>query len=334
MAAINSQNQIGHAILESVFATAGAPSNSNAFKIISLVTDPAQDLIDRPDKNPALGATIGIGGLKRGTWSMRCSLAGSAAAGTAPDIGPLLQAAMGAVPVVVASTSVTYGMGSNNYSLTLWNFWNPTDATQYVSIGSVVNSLSIDCSGTQPIIEMSGTSYWVLDTDQFADAETAAKGGLASFPAVPSAPVTNGSMLSLFAGSAVLDGNSYGDIRSFRLNANFNREIPQDTIFSGQYGSAPASGRRDITFDLNIYDKSGDVNFSALKNKAIKKTPIAVTATIGAVAGSRLVIPMPNVLLGTPSTDDGGTKKAINFSGSKAYMTTSTANNEFSLSYT
>jgi hypothetical protein len=87
MAGINSQNQIGHVALESTFGTAVAPSNSDAFKSISLVADPTQEERQRQDKNPSLSQTVGIGGNRSGTWSMRANLPGSSAAGTAPDIG-------------------------------------------------------------------------------------------------------------------------------------------------------------------------------------------------------------------------------------------------------
>ena len=330
---VNSDQQIGHVALEGSFAVAAAPTNANAFRVTSLVTNPEQDQIQRPDKNPSPGQTIGIGGNYRGAWSTRMALAGVAAAGGAPDIGPILQAALGAAPVVSAGVSVTYPLGVQNNSLSIWNFWTPSDATQYLSLGSVVNSMSIDASGTQPMIEFAGPAYWVLDTDQFADAATEAKGGLASFPAPPAAPVTNGSMLSLFAGSATFDGNLLTEIRSFRMNVDFAREIPQDVIFSGQYGAAPAAGKRTITFDLNIYDKAGDANFSDLKNKAVKKIPIDVTIVIGIGSGSMVQIPFKNVQLGVPQTDDGSRRKAINFAGSQAHMTSTIAQDEFSLIY-
>lgn len=331
MASVNSQAQIGHVAIESAFGTAVAPTNTNAFRVIQLVTNPEQAIRRRSDKNIALGQTIGIGGKRSGSGSVRMLLVGSSAAGTAPDHGPLLQMAMGAAPVVTASTSVKYGLGSNIYTGSIWNFWNPSDASQYVSLGSAITSLSVDATGDDPIIELAFSSLWVLDTDQFATADTIARGGLSSFPAAPSAPVTNGNQISLDAGSATLDGNSLAGIRSFRLNGNFGRDIPQDVKFSGLYGVEPGQDKRDITFDLNIYDKSGDANMSSLKNKAINKTPIDVTIVMGSVAGHIVEIPLKNVQLGTPQSDDGQRKKAINFAGCTANMTTNTSNDEFAI---
>jgi hypothetical protein len=334
MAGVNSANQLGYAAIESAFGTAAAATNSNAFKLVSLSTNPEQDEIQRPDKNSSLSQTIGIGGNKRGSWSTRMSLAGSAAAGTAPDIGPLLQAAFGKAATVVASTSVTYGLDDLSPSVTIWSFWSPSTATQYVSIGSVVNQMNIDASGTTPTIEFSGPALWCLDTDQFANADTTAKGGLGSFPAQPGSPVTNGSMVSLFSGSASLDSNSLAEIRTFRLSANMAREIPQDTIFSGQYGGSPSQGRRNITFDLNVYDKAGDSNFSSLLDKAIRKVSVPVVLTLGSTAGSRVVITLANVLLGTPTVDDGQQKKAISFTGCRAHASSGTAKDELVMAWT
>lgn len=331
MGGVNSANQLGYAAIESAFGTAAAASNSNAFKLISLATNPEQDEIQRPDKNSSLSQTIGIGGNKRGSWSARASLAGSSAAGTAPDIGPLLQAAFGKAPTVVASTSVTYGLDDLSPALSIWSFWKPSNATQYVSLGSVVNQMNIDASGTTPTIEFSGPSLWCLDTDQFANADTIAKGGLGAFPAEPASPVTNGSMVSLFSGSATLDSNSLAEIRTLRLAANMAREIPQDVIFSGQYGAAPSQGRRNVTFDLNVYDKTGDANWSSLLDKAVRKVAIPVSLVLGSVAGSRVTITLANVLLGTPTVDDGQQKKAISFTGCRAHASSGTAKDELSL---
>lgn len=334
MAGINSQNQLGYAAIESSFGTAAAPTNSNAFKVISLVTDPQQELRQRPDKNSSLSQTIGIGGNKNGNWSARMSLAGSSALGTAPDNGPLLQAAFGKAPTVVASTSVTYNLDDLSPSVTLWNFWKPSNATQYVSIGSVVNQMSIDCTSPDPIIEFSGSSLWVLDTDQFANADTTAKGGLSSFTAEPSTPATNGNMVTLTGGSATLDSNSLSEIRTFRLNAAFNRDIPQDVIFNGYYGAAPGQDRRDITFDLSVYDKAGDSNFSALKDKAVRKIAVPVVLVLGNVATHIVTITLNNVLLGTPTSDDGQRRKAVTFTGCRAHATSGTSKDELTIKWT
>jgi hypothetical protein len=218
-------------------------------------------------------------------------------------------------------------------SLTIWDYWTPTNATQKVSIGSVVNQLSIDATGQDPIIELSGPSLWVLTTDEFPDADAIALGGLSSFPANPSAPVTNGNMVSLQDGSATLDGDVLTEIRSFRLNAAFNREIPQDTKFSGKYGGAPAQDRRDVTFDLNVYDKAGDADFTSLKNKAIRKIAVDVVLVMGIAASHTVTITLKNVLLGTPTTDDGQRRKAINFAGCRAHASSGTAKDELKIKW-
>ena len=332
MAGINSQNQLGYATLETIFGQA-VPPTASAFKVTQLNTVPSQETIQRPDKNSSLSQTLGIGGVKSGTWSARMALPGSAGAGTAPDIGPILQAAFGKAPVVVPSTSVTYQLDDFSPSLSIWSYWKPADATQYVAIGSVVAQMSLDVGATGGTLEFSGPALWALDTDQFANADAIAKGGLASFPPEPASPVTTGNMITTFAGSVVIDGDNFAEVRTFRLTAALNREIPTDVIFAGQYGASPSQNRRDITFDMNIYDKAGDVDFSGLKDKAIRKVPMPVVITIGNAPGHTVVLDFGEVLIGIPNVDDGAVRKAITFNGSRAHASSGTAKDELTMAW-
>ena len=328
---INSANQLAYALLESTFGTAVLPTNTSAYKIMEHQVIPDQAEVQRPDKNGSLSQTLGIPDLRTATWRSRMSIAPSGTAGTAPDFGPLLQAAFGKAPTVSAGVSVNYTLDDLNPSLSIYDYWKPTDASQYLAIGAVVSQMTIEATGAFATIEFSGPALWVPDTDSFPDLDATGKGGLASFPPEPAAPVTNGNSVTIRAGTATLDSNIHGEIRNFRCTFNFNRDLPQDTIFSGYYAAGPGADRRDVTFDISLYDNAGSAILSSLKKKGTLKTPMDVVISVGSVAGSRFQMTFNEVVLGTPQNDDSQRRKSINFNGCRAHASSGTAKDEASL---
>lgn len=334
MASINSQNQACYVQKESSPAvipnTTGTATvgNNNACRIINLQTDQQQALIDRPDKLPTLDFTIGIGGRKSASWNASMSLAGNAA-GTKPDMDPFLEALFGKAGVVVAATSVTYDSDDVSPTLSIWNFRKPAGATQQCAFGSMVNQAIFRMGQDVAQVEFSGESYWVIDSNQFATAETAAKGGLTSFPAEPAAPVTNGGMVVGFTGQVTLDGNVYGTLRTATVTFNAGRELQKD-VFNNYYpDSSPAQDRRDIRVEFSIYDDDS-ANLGSLKNKAINNTGVTLVFQMGTVAGNRWTFTLRNVVLAAAKYDDSQRKYAVNFTG-KAHASSATAKDAMTL---
>jgi tail tube protein len=316
---IFSKNQRGYVQLESTFGTipnstgTASVGNSNAFLMEMLKLDAAPALIDRPDKNGSLDWLAGTPGRRGGSWSMKASLAGNGAAGTAPDIGPFLQALFGKAPTIVSSTSVTYTQDDLSPSLSIYSFRKPSTATQQVALGAVVDQMILTLGGDIATVEFSGTSLWVLDTDSFSGADAIAKGGLTAFPSEPSAPTTNGNMIVGFKGVITLDGNVYSTVRSLKVTYKANRDVPNDVIGTG-YGSSPGQDRREVTFEVDVYDDDS-ANLSALKLKAIAATTVNISAQAGNVAGNIATANLNNCQL-TPATyDDSSRKYAAKLTG-------------------
>ena len=97
-------------------------AGSNCCRMSALDIQLAQQEIVRSDKTGSLGITMGILGRRQVTFTTKMSLAPNGAAGTKPDMDPLLTALMGKAPTVVASTSVTYGLDDQSPSVTPWDF--------------------------------------------------------------------------------------------------------------------------------------------------------------------------------------------------------------------
>jgi hypothetical protein len=315
-----SKDQLCAVQIETVFGqapnTTGTATVANTnFCLIesgSFTASPA--LIKDPSKTGSLDQLQGIPGRRNASWQMKIVLRGSGAAGTAPDAGPFLQALFGKAPTIVAVTSVTYNVDDLSPSLSIYLFRKPGTATQHLAIGAVVNKGSITFGADVAVLEVSGTALWVLDTDQYATADATAKGGLTvAFPAQPSTPAFNGTMVTGFKGTVTIDGVAYTRVRSVKWDFNANREIPNDVIGLG-YGTDPVQDRREVMIEIDMYDDDSAA-LSALKLKAINATPIAFIGVAGTVAGNIWTSNVPRMQL-TPATyDDSGKMFAAKFSG-------------------
>jgi hypothetical protein len=334
MADVLSRNQRGYVQVESTYGTipnssgAATVGNSNAFRFTRLNMNPSVAQIVRPDKTGSLSQTVAAAGRRSGSGSMACSLAGSGTAGTAPDIGAFLQALFGKAPAVSGGTSVTYAMDDNQYGLSVFDFWTPSTALQQIAFGTIVRRGRFSAGQDVASVEFDLQSRWVIDSAQFASAATAAKGGLTAFPSEPGSPTTNGNMAIGFTGANTIDGSSYAELRSFEIDINANRELPND-VFNSYYPGSPGGDIREVGVSWSIYDTDASA-LNTLKGKAISQTPVAVVFQIGTVPGNIWTFTMNNVVLNSPATDDGQRRKVVNFSG-RAYASSLTAKDECTL---
>lgn len=305
--------------------------NTDACRIISLDTSRSQELIDRPDKLPTADYTIGAGGRKTANWTCSMSLA-SATRGTKPDSDEFWEAWFGQAGNAVASTSVTYSCADTTPSLSIWNFVNPSTASQQVAFGSIVRQFRVQGGQNVATVEFSGEAKSVLDSVTMASLTdgNAEKGGLTgtTFPSQPSSPVTNGTFVVGFTGGATLDGNAFSEMRALTLTADSGRELSHDN-WNSYVAGAPAINRRSVQVEFSIYDDD-TANMNSLKSKCGNNTPIDISLQFGTTAGNIWTFNLKNVVLANPTYDYGQLKRAVNFTG-RAYATSATSKDAITL---
>lgn len=258
------------------------------------------------------------------------SMAGNGAAGVVPDCNPLLISAFGGDPVVTASTKVNYSLSSVAVpSLTLWSFRKPGTVTQQAMFGAVVQTMRVNIGNDVATLDFDLEGKWVIDNDQFATAETEAKGGLTAFPSEPASPVTNGNMVIGYKGSVSIDGNSYTTVRPAVITLALDRELPKDA-YNTDYPTDPGAGIRSINIDLSLYDDDS-ANLKTLKGKAFDQTPVDIIFTVGTVAGNRWKWTLKNVLLPAGDYDDSQRRYVWNVQGAQAHQTDNSTEDELSL---
>lgn len=304
-------------------------AGSNCCRMSSFDITHSQQETVRSDKTGSFGVTLGILGRRQASWSAKMSMAPGGAAGTKPDMGPIIEACMGKLAVVSAGVSVTYGLDDLNPSVDLWDFNTPGTMTQRVILGAIGQKASFNLGADEPTVDFSGQGLAVLDTDIFSTADVISKGGLTAFPSEPGSPVTNGTPPPGFTGVITLDGQTYTTFRTGTVAVDTARELPMDG-FNSYYGLSPAGGERNVTVDWSMYDDDS-ANLTALKVKAYNGTTVNLGFQIGTVAGSIWTFNLKNVLLPKPKFDYSGKRRVIQFSGARAHDTTIGAKDALSI---
>ena len=336
MSTSNSSSQIGYVQLETpAYGTipnstgTATLANADAFRLISLETSAETGLLDRPSKTASLSRTVGILGKKGGTWRTTVELAGSGAAGTAPDIDPFLQAFFGAAPTISSGVSVSYALADASPSLAIWNFRDPSTMEQLVALGAIVSQASIDITQERSTMELSGPCRYVTPSEGFAGLDSTAKGGLTAFPARPSSPTYAGTMALGLYGSSTLDGSAYTTLRSLRINIDTARSLIDNVLFNGAYAGSPQQGIRNVTVDFELTDEDTVANES-LKAKARAKTSMDLVFVVGATAGNIWTITLNDVQLTSPGYDDSQPSWGARFTG-VAHASSASATDELTL---
>lgn len=291
----------------------------------------------RRDKTGSRSATQGVKGRAFGKWSLEASLVTGGAAGTLPDLDPFFIALMGADPVVVASTSVTYNLDDLLKYFTLWSFRTTTAgnaADNRCAYGCVVNQATFNLGQDIAEFTAEGECRWVLRSKRFASSTTDEKGGLTAFPAEPGSPTTAGGIIAGFTGVATLGGNVLSsNIISATINVRPGNQVVKNTF--GAYLPTGVEGdERNVSISFSIYDDDSTA-VEALRAAGETKTGIDIIIQVGAVAGNIYTFTLKNVQLAAGEVDNNSQRRSvINFPESRAFGTTVTSKDEISIALT
>ncbi|MBI4904151.1 MAG: hypothetical protein HY820_10980 [Acidobacteria bacterium] len=211
--------------------------------------------------------------------------------------------------------TVSYGLGSNLKSVSLFDYWSPEAAVQRIVSGAVVDRLKVDLNGDLHEMEFRGHAADLVDTASF----NPGLGQLSDYPVEPAlaafaeAPVPghlgqawigagSDQMFTITDASVILDNNI--DMR----NREFGSAIPKGF----------AAGKRAVSIQLSLYGQDDSVT-TALYTAAKDRTPITVMLQLGEQAGQLMGIFMKNVIPSIPEFDDRETRLQWRFDGCLAH---------------
>ena len=325
----NSRNDKLFVTHESTQFTAVVPANANATRLTRGQFTGNFPTNTRADKTGDLSLLGGQLGRINGTFSITKDLAASGAAGTVPDDDKFISSCFGQASTVSAGVSVTYALADTVYMIDVWDY-APSGFQQIAALASVVTDMEIAWGDNFGVMTINGVSAVIMDDNFFTSgATTAMKMGLSSYPAVPSAPVTNGNAAVGFTGLMTIDSNTMEEVKTGTMRWRSGRQLIQDS-----FGTYVATGVEAANRTATISFLTDDSDSNALKNvmlKAKTKAPVTTVMQIGTIAGNTWTGTFNNMLYNSPARQDGQIRFQQQFPESLAYESAIGAKDESTL---
>jgi len=308
MPLVEARSQLA-AKIESVEGTAEALAAADAVLAAEIKFDPDISIEELNLSSSSLSPFSGIPGHRMAKLTFKCPFKGSGAAGTAPEIGKLLQAC-GYDDTVVASTSVTYLPASSGIpSLTMAHY---LDGKRYLMAGARGNfTLNLN-SGKPGIISFDFIGTSVADSDVALLSSVSYQSSVAK--AFQNANFTINSYAAIIEAMVIGSGNalalrdSANSIQGY-LSANITKRMatlslnPEDVLLA--------------THDFWDDWESGDL--------------VALSAVVGSAAGNICTITAPKIQYGklSPGSRNGNAVAEIG-----AILRRDSGDDELSLAFT
>lgn len=245
---------------------------------------------ERPAARPSLGALKQVYGGRLLQVNFTAEAKGSGAAGTPPEIGPLLRAC-GMSETIVVSTSVAYTVVSSSIeSATLYIF---EDGKQIKVTGCRGNAV-VTCVAGEPIrAEFTMTGHEAAQTDVALASPT--------YDSTVPPPFNNGSF-TIDSYAAVLNSLQFDLGNEVAMPASVNAADGYDEI---------TIVRRDVNGSIDPLDELVATE-DWLGNFKSGAAMALATGTIGSTAGNRIAISMPAVSYRDASMSDRDGLAAMN----------------------
>jgi len=231
----------------------------------------------------------------------------------------LLNAPFSAAPAVGAAMAptVTYMLGMELPSVSLFDYWSPSAALQRVLSGSVVDQLAIDVNGDFHEFTFKGSARDIVDSASFESGD----GELVTFPTEPGLGTfaqsavpgnlgqawigtTATKFLTLTEASLALDNDLDSTVREFGTN------LP----------TSVSPGRRSVKLDFTIYEQT-DSATTELYQAARQQSPIEVMLQLGMSQRQLFGVYLKSVTPAMPSFVDDQRRLQWQFKDSRAQGT-------------
>jgi Phage tail tube protein len=297
--------------MQTVYGTAVTLSGSNACRHTKCIIKPANPRSPRNDKTGTLSRTPGIGGLRKATVSITMDQAAHGTPGVLPDCDPILQSLFGGPATVNAGVSVIYAPTPTTDAnavpaVTVGYYRLPSTVKQQIAWGTNFSSAKFGLNdGVIAKWSAEGEAGNAVDSLSFSALDTNGKGGISSFPAEPSSPVTSGAPVAAFQGSITIGGTSVPTLTVGALA--FGRPVEQEYSYGNQYPTSVSPDMRSVGFGFTLKDDDSAL-MTALLADGISDGVVAASLVQGNVAGNIWTWALGGLQLTPPSPDDSSKK--------------------------
>jgi len=210
--------------------------------------------------------------------------------------------------------TVTYPLGSDLGSVSIFDYWDPAGAVQRILNGAAVDSMKVKVNGDFQELVFAGPSQDLVDSASF----TSGQGGLTQFPAEPvnagfDYTVVPGHLGQVWMGATpaqlfTLTGAELSLSNAIQLRA---RE------FGSDFARCIAAGERQVNLNFSVFEMV-DAETLGLYQAARQRSPVGVMLQLGQQSGQLFGAYMPAMVPEVPQFDDSETRLQWKFQNSRA----------------
>jgi hypothetical protein len=223
--------------------------------------------------------------------------------------------------------TVTYMPANELPSVTIFDYWDPSNAVQRLLSGAAVDEMDILLNGDFHQFNFQGVAQDVIDSSSFT---AGGPSQLQSYPVEPAISAFDYTIVPGNLGQAWL-GTSPTEFVTI-TSASVQLKNSLDTRMK-EFGSALplaiAPGPRAVSAAFNLYGLT-DTATAALYQAARQQSPVTVMFQLGQTPGQTVAVNLSSVIPQVPEFDDSSNRLQWKFRSSRAQ---GTVNNEVSVAF-
>jgi hypothetical protein len=221
---------------------------------------------------------------------------------------------------------ITYSLGSQLPSLTLYDYWDPITATSRIITGAGVDTFGIVVNGDFHEMNFRGPAADLLDSTSFI----AGQGGLQTYPVEPSSDAFDYSIVPGHLGQVWLGTypSQFMTLTEAAISVKNNLAL-RNQEFGTSHPRALVPGEREVICNFALFAQD-DVNTAGLYGAARARATMSAMFQLGQQQGELMAVFMPQVTPEIPNYDDSETRLQWQFTNNLAQ---GTADNELFIAF-
>jgi len=213
--------------------------------------------------------------------------------------------------------TVTYRPATDTPSVSIFDYWEPTEAVQRIISGAAINKMKISVNADYHEFTFSGGAQDLIDNASF----TAGLGALTAFPPEPVLADFNYSIIPGHLGQVWIGTtpNQFLTLTKAEIDLDNGMDL-RAREFGSNGPRCIAPGQRNVSLNFSLYEQD-DAATQELYQAARQRSPISVMFQLGQQGGQLAGVYMPNVIPELPEFDDSEVRLQWKFTGSRAQGT-------------
>ena len=213
--------------------------------------------------------------------------------------------------------TVTYPLATDLGSVSIYDFWSPTESVHRILTGAAVDKLRVSVNGDFHEFTFSGLSSDLIDSVSFSSGDA----GLLQFPDEPAVTELDYSVIPGNLGQAWLGTNpdQFFTLTSAEIVVDNDLDL-RNREFGTSVPQCIAAGKRSVSTDFKLYEKP-DTATKALYQAARQRSPIPVMFQLGQQATQLCGVYMKSMIPEVPEFLDDENRLEWRFQDCRAQGT-------------